>query len=953
MSYLPYGKQGRILQIDVRPEDEWFTRNEDGYLRTRAQIPWDRVSAISPVIFKDEHTGLYLQEADAGFERLHPRGRTGEFVRSLRHVIAIDGPAASGKSTVARAVAERMGGTYIDTGAHFRAAGLARTRGIDPVEALRTGRIRADGSTVTLDGEDVSDAIRTAAVDRAAADLGGVQEVRDAVQQAVTRRLDEGGLFVADGRDAGNALQAEDRIFLTADPAVRAERRAAARGLSVPEAHAAITERDTKDAPRIDAAMGAANHVIDNSNDTKAETVQRIVDAVSPKQATVGTSDFFDRQAEGEKASRIRPEFLDMALNRRHTRSENMETYQSGMGVLPRVPPGEGLYDALEFMAQRTGHGGERYPVEAYEEAQRRKLEYLLRPAASHVAVRVRASSLPAILDANQLVNVHDPSQTRFDDPEHAERHRSHRAEWEQKVWNIDATHPEDFPIYGYMAANGENVASGGASGFGDTKLRLREHVRPRSTVTYSDSNYIGVGDGTAIPAPVNRPEASAVAYNHDISQVDALTYNHGEEQNPPPPPPPEMARTLKRVERMEAEWRAQGDEPPKGARKMWEEQYDRWLRDQEDSGAWTRWKHGDFFETQTFGGIRFDQDVEAVTFTTDPDPEVTDALDALGIPWSVEGVQEAVFDRLKHPRGRTGLFVETPDPVKGVSTHEFVSALEGFTHGGLRLKGRTSRTYPPAGGEARFDVLTEGGEAVGVAGYTWQGDTVHFDRLKVQPSLQGTGFAGALMAHKLDAWKRLGFERVRCRPSTWGPTPGRSGASCSSATRARRPTASSARRSPTAAGTTCASTSATRCCRRWRRRSLTASSNPRRTSRYGVASTRGSATGRRSGLGRRCWWGADGGASFPSEPDGRLVRCAAARQERPVGEAPVLPGVRVHADRAGRPGARASRPVASRARRVAVGEDVAGVHARRPVTGLATDSAGPVATLPGPSAVT
>jgi cytidylate kinase len=691
------------------------------------------------------------------FERLHPRGRTGEFVRTLRHVIAVDGPAASGKSTVARALAARMGGTYIDTGAHFRAAGLARTRGIDPAEALRSGRIRADGSSVTLDGEDVSDAIRTAAVDRAAADLGGVQEVRDAVQHAVLRRLDEGGLFVADGRDAGNALQAEDRIYLTATPEVRSQRRAAARGLSVPEAHAAITDRDAKDAPRLDSSRAGANHVIDNSGDTEEETIQRLVDAVSPSLASIGTSDFFDRQAEGEKAARIRPEFQQMALKRRWERGE-FETYRSGMGMLPRVTePGGGYYGALEYMAkERTGHDS----VEDYEKSIQSTLDYLLRPSSSHVAVRVNARSMGAILDSNQLVNIHHPDQSRKmgEDLEH---HRQHRAEWEQKVWSIDPTHPEDFPIYGYLAGPNEKVAKGMASGFGDTKLRLREHVRDRSTFTYSDSNYIGVAEGAAIPQPVNRPSPLAVAYNHDLTGVEALTTQHGVGPEPEPPPSPALQRELKRIERNEADWRAHGEEPPKVLRQNWEARYQAWVRDQEDAGLWRRWKHGDFFEAQIFGGVRIDQDVELVTFTSDPDPEVTRKLDMLGIPWGVEGVQEAVFDRLRHPRGRAGEFIETPDPVRGVTAHEFVSALEGFNHGGLRLKARTQRSYPPAGGEARFDVLTEGGEAVGNAGYTWQGHTVHFDRLRVQPTLQGSGFGGALMVHKLDAWRKMGFEQV------------------------------------------------------------------------------------------------------------------------------------------------------------------------------------------------
>jgi cytidylate kinase len=217
-------------------------------------------------------------------ELQHPRGRGGEWIDKLgtAHVIAIDGPAASGKSTVARRLAQRLGGTYVDTGAHYRAAGLAKTMGIDPVRALRAGRIRADGSTVTLDGRDISQQIRNTNVDRAASALGGETEVRSAVDSAIHQRIAEGGLFVADGRDAGSALNAHDRIFLTADPHVRAQRRAESRGLTVPQAHAAITERDQLDAPRIDAARSGATHIVDSSQQTPEQTVQAISHLLNP-----------------------------------------------------------------------------------------------------------------------------------------------------------------------------------------------------------------------------------------------------------------------------------------------------------------------------------------------------------------------------------------------------------------------------------------------------------------------------------------------------------------------------------------------------------------------------------------------------------------------------------------------------------------------------------------------
>lgn len=156
--------------------------------------------------------------------------------------IAIDGPAGSGKSTVAHALAERCGLTYLDTGAMYRSvteACLARGVAVDDPEAVvgvaRGIRISfgqaADGSqTVTVDGEDYTHLIRTPEVDRNVSAVSAIPAVREAMVEQ-QRAIGATGDVVAEGRDIGTVVfpDAEVKVFLTADPAARAHRRAVQR----------------------------------------------------------------------------------------------------------------------------------------------------------------------------------------------------------------------------------------------------------------------------------------------------------------------------------------------------------------------------------------------------------------------------------------------------------------------------------------------------------------------------------------------------------------------------------------------------------------------------------------------------------------------------------------------------------------------------------------------------
>lgn len=152
--------------------------------------------------------------------------------------IAIDGPAGAGKSTVARAVADILGFTHLDSGALYRAVALAALRDrLDPGDGKGLRQLAdrlplaLDGRRVLLSGQDVTDAIRTPEVDRIVSTVASHPEVREAMV-ALQRRLGAKGDVVAEGRDIGTVVwpDAELKIFLTASLRERAERRLAERG---------------------------------------------------------------------------------------------------------------------------------------------------------------------------------------------------------------------------------------------------------------------------------------------------------------------------------------------------------------------------------------------------------------------------------------------------------------------------------------------------------------------------------------------------------------------------------------------------------------------------------------------------------------------------------------------------------------------------------------------------
>lgn len=214
-------------------------------------------------------------------------------------IIAIDGPAGSGKSTVAKRVAERLGFHYLDTGAMYRAVAFrAMTRGISASDEEKVAGVAATDeitfghepghalpSRVFIAGDDVTSAIRTPRVDDAVSAVASMPMVRDAMV-AQQRHIAEKGDIVVEGRDIGTVVfpDAEVKVFLTAAPEERARRRVrqqAASGMLVDPAgvHESIMRRDEIDSTRDHSPLSAAHDAImlDTTGLSIDQVVQRVV----------------------------------------------------------------------------------------------------------------------------------------------------------------------------------------------------------------------------------------------------------------------------------------------------------------------------------------------------------------------------------------------------------------------------------------------------------------------------------------------------------------------------------------------------------------------------------------------------------------------------------------------------------------------------------------------------
>ncbi len=215
-------------------------------------------------------------------------------------IIAIDGPAGAGKSTVAQMVAAKLGYVYLDTGAMYRAVTyLVLQRGVDPSDELVVTSVAKDADivlrsnsgvnakpTVILNGDDITDKIRTREISNLVSPLSAIASVRE-VLVAQQRKLASGGMVVLDGRDIGTVVlpNADVKIFLTASAEERARRRLKdlekqGESADLQELMAEIEARDKRDSTRDVAPLKVADGgiVVDTDKLTIEQVVERILE---------------------------------------------------------------------------------------------------------------------------------------------------------------------------------------------------------------------------------------------------------------------------------------------------------------------------------------------------------------------------------------------------------------------------------------------------------------------------------------------------------------------------------------------------------------------------------------------------------------------------------------------------------------------------------------------------
>jgi cytidylate kinase len=214
-------------------------------------------------------------------------------------VVAIDGPAGAGKSTIARALARRLGLPYLDTGAMYRAVTHAALRdGVEPADAgavahlAAVSRIDVGEDRVRVDGVDVTREIRSDRINHAVSQVAAISGVRTVLRDRQRAWVAEHGGGVVEGRDIGTVVfpNATLKVFLTASSEVRARRRVAESGGDVEAIARSIAERDRLDSSRVDSPLMTADGsiTIDTSDLSIEHVVEKLHGLVVEREAKLG-----------------------------------------------------------------------------------------------------------------------------------------------------------------------------------------------------------------------------------------------------------------------------------------------------------------------------------------------------------------------------------------------------------------------------------------------------------------------------------------------------------------------------------------------------------------------------------------------------------------------------------------------------------------------------------------